>query len=426
MAEQQGGLLSFLNSAAGQGLLSAVGSGLLGARRGAPLNAIGAGLLGGVQGYAQAQDNQIQQQRAQSQDDWFKTQREWMMQDRARMDSERQRRENFLSGALAPQPILQQSQATPDLRATNPYTDPNLIFQGAKNAGVPGVDQVQMGIKPISALDAILAGYDPEQAAQLQSLTAPKQPRTVTLKPGETVFNQETGAPLFSAQERETPTELARLTRELQSLPPNSPLRGVYINAIQKATSHAPGTSVSVNTRQENEFSKDQGKQFSEMLSGINKAGFAAPAQLRKLERLEQLLNGVDGGKLSPVGLEVASALNSLGIKVDPKLGNKEAAEALSREIAGGFRQPGSGPMTDKDFENFLLQVPSLSKSAQGRKQITATMRAALNRDIELSRRAREYVRRNGQLDNGYLDDAAQFIAENPVVGNMSTWKVQR
>lgn len=74
MAEQQGGLLSFLNSAAGQGLLSAVGSGLLGARRGAPLNAIGAGLLGGVQGYAQAQDNQIQQQTAMQRNKLFDAQ----------------------------------------------------------------------------------------------------------------------------------------------------------------------------------------------------------------------------------------------------------------------------------------------------------------------------------------------------------------
>lgn len=55
------GLLDFLNSPGGMGLLSAVGAGMAGARRGQPINAIGAGLLGGVQGYTQAQDQQTQQ-----------------------------------------------------------------------------------------------------------------------------------------------------------------------------------------------------------------------------------------------------------------------------------------------------------------------------------------------------------------------------
>lgn len=61
--EPKGGLLDFFASPAGQGLLSAVGAGLAGARRGAPLNTIGAGMLGGLQGYANAQDQQAQMKR---------------------------------------------------------------------------------------------------------------------------------------------------------------------------------------------------------------------------------------------------------------------------------------------------------------------------------------------------------------------------
>jgi hypothetical protein len=189
----------------------------------------------------------------------------------------------------------------------------------------------------------------------------------------------------------------------------------------------AGSTKVQVDAGQrfENAYSSAQGKAFSEQMDAINTAGFRAPTQIRKLERMEQLLAGVDGGRLSPTGLDVASALNSMGLKVDPKLGNKEASQALAREIAGGFRQPGTGPMTDKDFENFLLQVPDLSKSSEGRAQITRTMRAALNRDIAIAKKAREYERRNGKLDAGFFDDVAQFIAENPVVGDMSGWQGQ-
>lgn len=196
--------------------------------------------------------------------------------------------------------------------------------------------------------------------------------------------------------------------------------------AMRLAEKGSTKVRVDAGQRQENAFTTKQGGEFSDMMGGINKQSFAAPAQIRKLERMTQLLDGVDGGKLAPVGLEIASAANAIGIKMDPKLGNKEAAQALAREIAGGFRQPGTGPMTDKDFENFLLQVPDLSKSAEGRKQITATMKAALNRDVALGKLAREYVSKNGQLDNGFLDEASTFIAENPVVGAPAGWKVQR
>jgi len=63
MAESTG-LLDFLNSPGGMGLLSAVGAGLAGARRGGTWNAVGSGLLGGVQGYAQGQDLQRQNEYA--------------------------------------------------------------------------------------------------------------------------------------------------------------------------------------------------------------------------------------------------------------------------------------------------------------------------------------------------------------------------
>lgn len=198
-------------------------------------------------------------------------------------------------------------------------------------------------------------------------------------------------------------------------------------NQLRLKQAGATRLNVDAGQRFENEYSKAQGKSFSDFKEKVNAAGFSAPAQLRKLERMEQLLTGVDGGKLSPVGLEVASALNSIGIKVDPRLGNKEASEALARELAGGLRQPGTGPMTDKDFENFLTQVPSLSKTAEGRKQITKTLRSALTRDVQIAKMAREYQRKSGGvLDDGFMDEAAQYIAENPVIALPDGWRVER
>lgn len=68
MAEQQNGILSFLNSPIGQGILSGVATGLAGGGRTAQGN-VGRGLLGALSGYNGAQDNQLQaEQRAYQQE----------------------------------------------------------------------------------------------------------------------------------------------------------------------------------------------------------------------------------------------------------------------------------------------------------------------------------------------------------------------
>lgn len=275
--------------------------------------------------------------------------------------------------------------------------------------------------QPFNPIAAMRAGLNASEIGAIGPQAGPKP-----LIVGKTVLDPTTMKPLY--QEPHEPVKDKEIERLKLIYGEGTPAyEGALKDYGRKMTTHqpAPSATVKVGGLFEKEYDKDQGKSFSEMMASINKTAFSAPAQLRKLERMEALLDGVDGGKLAPVGLEVASMANSVGIKMDPKLGNKEASQALAREIAGGFRQPGTGPMTDKDFENFLLQVPDLSKSATGRKQITTTMKAALTRDLQVAKMAREYERKNGKLDNSFLDQAAQYIAENPVVGMPSGWKVR-
>lgn len=97
----EGGLLDFLNTPGGMGLLSAVGAGLAGARRGGPLNAIGAGLLGGVQGYAQGQDLQRQSEFASQRGKLFDMQAAQLKQQQdaqARAEEMQRQQRDYLSG----------------------------------------------------------------------------------------------------------------------------------------------------------------------------------------------------------------------------------------------------------------------------------------------------------------------------------------
>lgn len=74
MAEQQGGLLAFLNSPAGQGLLGAAGAALSG--NGNARQNIGRGILGGVGAYGSAQDNALQADQRAYQQEQIKKQRQ--------------------------------------------------------------------------------------------------------------------------------------------------------------------------------------------------------------------------------------------------------------------------------------------------------------------------------------------------------------
>jgi hypothetical protein len=168
---------------------------------------------------------------------------------------------------------------------------------------------------------------------------------------------------------------------------------------------------------QESEQSKSYGKTLGEIRGKITQAGFDAPKQLAKLDRMETLLQGIDGGAAAPTLAQIASTANSFGIKLDENLGPKEAAIALAVNMASGLREPGTGPMTDKDFDNFLKQVPDLSKSAEGRKAIMTTMRASVQRDLEAAKFARDYAKQNnGVIDDNFFDSMANFYAQNPVV----------
>jgi len=205
------------------------------------------------------------------------------------------------------------------------------------------------------------------------------------------------------------------LVRDAQgNLVPNTALIDIK-RSITKAG--APVVDARSYNTQESEQSKTYGKTLGEIRGNITQAGYEAPKQLAKLDRMEELLKGVDGGAAAPTLAQISSTANSLGIKLDKNLGPKEAAVALAVNMATGMRQPGTGPMTDKDFDNFLKQVPDLSKSAEGRKQIMTTMRASIQRDLEAAKFAREYAKRNnGVVDDNFFDSMADFYAKNPVV----------
>lgn len=161
------------------------------------------------------------------------------------------------------------------------------------------------------------------------------------------------------------------------------------------------------------------GSQAKDMES-IQTRGFAAPQKIATLDQIGKLYDNYEGGTLSGFALKAASTANSLGFKIDPKLGDKQAAEALSKEMALSLRNTSQGggmpgSMSDQDRNYLKSMVPDLAQSAAGRQKIINAHRALLQRDIQVAEFARNYENKYGKLDNGFYNQLQQWANDNPL-----------
>lgn len=181
------------------------------------------------------------------------------------------------------------------------------------------------------------------------------------------------------------------------------------------------GTTVNVNSKQETEESKAVGKALGDQYVEIQKAGVNANGKINKLDRLSSLLEGVRTGKLTPRMTDLAAYADSFGIKLDPKLDEKQGAQSLIGELVLQARNPSGGAgmpgaMSDADRE-FLKSInPSLAATQGGNRLIIETLRKLAARDQEVAKMARAYRAKKGTLE-GFSDELATWSEQNPLFG---------
>lgn len=173
----------------------------------------------------------------------------------------------------------------------------------------------------------------------------------------------------------------------------------------------------------ESEEQKAVGKDLAEQYSTLQKAGLGASGVLNNVKRAEQLMAGLTTGKLAPAKAEVAAVAESLGVKLDPKLDQKQAFVALTNEIALRNKNKGGenlmpGAMSEGD-RTFLQQMgPSLANTPGGNTLIFETAKRTAQRDIEVARMAREYRQKHKTL-NGFAEELSAWSEKNPLFSDM-------
>lgn len=173
----------------------------------------------------------------------------------------------------------------------------------------------------------------------------------------------------------------------------------------------------------ESEEQKAVGKDLAEQYSSIQKAGLSASGALNNLGRMKNLLSGIETGKLTPAMTEVSSTLESLGIKIDPRLPQKQAAAALSNELALRAKNQGGenlmpGAMSEADRRFLVQMAPSLANTPGGNQIILETLTRKAQRDQEVAKMARDYRKQNRTLD-GFSEQLSAWSAQNPLFSDL-------
>ena len=174
-------------------------------------------------------------------------------------------------------------------------------------------------------------------------------------------------------------------------------------------------------------YDNENAKASAGQYQALQSAGMKAPGQIAKYKQLESLLANHDGGKLSPLGMDLAQLGNSLGLKIDKNLPNKEAAATLTNELALALRDPSNGggmpgAMSDADRQFLMSSVPNLSQSAQGRRQMVQMVTAVQQRNVDVAGMARKWQQRYGRLDavnpatgKSFQDNLQEWATRNPL-----------
>lgn len=145
------------------------------------------------------------------------------------------------------------------------------------------------------------------------------------------------------------------------------------------------------------------GKDYGEDYQSIKEGERTSYQTLTKLKEIDSLLGDSYTGTAGSAVKNVQKLAHILGVNVDG-LGEKEASEALSQQLALSFRNPAEGAgmpgsLSDSDREFLLKMVPSLDMTPMGRRKLIKIYEKIYKRQAEIGNSARDFVIENGSLN---------------------------
>lgn len=141
----------------------------------------------------------------------------------------------------------------------------------------------------------------------------------------------------------------------------------------------------------------------------------------RRLNYFEELNKEAStGGFLAETSLGGKRFLGFLGIDAEAfglpdNASASEALQALTTRSALDVSQQTKGAISDREMAMFQEAVPSLRNTREGNQLIIDFLRTANQRRVALNKRAVDYVRERGTLDEGFASQMQEIYEANPV-----------
>ena len=211
---------------------------------------------------------------------------------------------------------------------------------------------------------------------------------------------------------------LNKAEEALRKDPNNPALKAAVINAknqLNKETTFAPPTIV---FKEQGAEAQEVGKYFGKTFTDLQEAEIKSRDRVAKLERASNLLKDIDTGKLTGTGVELGKLLNSAGFPMAEDIPNIEAADALFKEYALELRNPAGGAgmpgsMSDADRDFLVKASGGITTSPKAREIMLETQQALAKRNSDVAKLARDYRKKNGQIDEGFYDVLKEFSDKN-------------
>lgn len=147
---------------------------------------------------------------------------------------------------------------------------------------------------------------------------------------------------------------------------------------LELATAGRPSTSVSVDNRADGALVRAD----TDTLKAINEGQGQARSIISLLDRAERAVRQIPEGQAARLMPVLGQTLSSFGVQL-PNTSEAEVLNALTSQLAGLQRIPGSGATTDYEMRLFMQAVPRLGNTREGNLALLDMGRRLAQRRIE-------------------------------------------
>lgn len=250
-----------------------------------------------------------------------------------------------------------------------------------------------------------------------------------SLSPGQTRFDAQ------GRQVANVPASAPSPGRPIPALGPDGKPRFATAAQINQGgfapiPRKAPTATATASAKGEGKEAEVIGGFRGEQFVNLQKAAQAALLDSIQLNRVEQLVKGLDTGSLAPLSQFFKKGLKSAGIDLEAfgltdDVGQAEALQSLAVNFTLEGVAKTKGAVSNKEMEEFAKIGPSLGKSPEGIALIIEMRRGMNQLAKRAARLARAYRKRHGSME-GFGDVLEKFHQENPLFTERMRGKISK